>query len=177
MSSSDERKILLDSDVIRNFIRGERPDLLPKIFPNRLVVLEQVHNEICRDIRIRKYLEIPIDEGLIEYLDFPYELDILIEYEKLKEIMDDGESACLAYAKFKDMSVASSNLKQITNYCEGNGIEILPTMEILLIAENKEILSAAECNDFIKLVIKNGGFLPCNTIEEYKKHHKLGPNK
>lgn len=97
------------------------------------------------------------------------DLKIIREYAVLKKSLGDGESACLAVAKFQKQYVASSNLKDIKEYCEENSIVYLTTMDILYTALEKGILSEIECNKFINDVKAKGSKLPVNTMAEYMK--------
>ena len=54
------KKILIDSDVIRHFIKGKSTDKLSKIFPNNMYIIDIVEAEICRS----KYIK-PIVQELI----------------------------------------------------------------------------------------------------------------
>ena len=61
------KKILIDSDVIRHFIRGRNLDILKKIFPGNLYILRTVENEICRSKRIRPEVKRIIQNGTLRY--------------------------------------------------------------------------------------------------------------
>jgi len=162
-------KILLDSDVVRHFINGNQIQKLTAIYPKRFVMLDVVFNELCRSKQIEKTVTGFVKMFQVELLDFPVKKEIVVEYAKLKKTFGDGESACMAVAKFHQQYIASSNLKDIKAYCEEHSIVYLTTMDILLDAINGGILSEKECNVFIKDVKDKGSRLPCNTIAEYKK--------
>ncbi len=169
MSKKNEPSILLDSDVVRHFLNGGRIHQLSAIFPNRFVMLDKVKDEMCRS----KGLVTPVTNFLsmfkIPVVSFPMNGDIIKEYARLTKMFGEGESACMAVARFQNDFIASSNLKDIKAYCTQYGITYYTTMDILVEALNKKILTEKECDDFITDVKAKGSKLPCNTIQEYLK--------
>lgn len=169
MSKKNEPNILLDADVVRHFLNGNRIHQLTAIFPRRLVMLDKVKQELCRS----KGLALPVTNFLTQFkiplLDFPARSEIMREYAQLKKQFGEGESACMAVARFDHAYIASSNLKDIKAYCQQHGIKYYTTMDLLQEAINKSILTEAECNQFITDVKAKGSKLPCNTMAEYSK--------
>ena len=171
MSKKSEPNILLDSDVVRHFLNGNRIHQLSAIFPNRFVMLDKVKNELCKS----KSLVTPVTNFLsmfkIPVLTFPSKLDIIKEYAMLMKVkkLGEGESACMAVARFEKEYIASSNLKDIKAYCAEHGIFYYTTMDLLVEAMSKKIMTEAECDQFINDVKAKGSKLPCNTMAEYLK--------
>ncbi|MBX3165095.1 MAG: hypothetical protein KF900_11505 [Bacteroidetes bacterium] len=171
---SDEPNILLDSDVVIHFVKGGQQLLLPKIFPGRFVMLDKVHKELT----VRNSATLLINNFLvwckIPVIAMPTDRMILAEYAKLKQTLGEGEAACLAVARFKKEYVASSNLHDIYNYCQEHKIVYYTTMDLLLELYNTEILTEAECDEFIYNVKSKGSKLinGIDTIENYKKMKK-----
>lgn len=168
MSKNNEPLILLDADVLRHFNSGEKLLLLPKIFPHRFVILDKVKNEICRS----KNLQIPIENFLktakIPLESFPKDSNIIKEYARLKRTFGEGESACMAVAKFQKKYIASSNLIDIEVYCKENQIIYFTTLDLLLVSYQKKIMTLEECDYFIYLVKTKNHKLPhnINSIED-----------
>ncbi len=167
MAKNDPPKILLDSDVVRHFIAGGQILLLPAIFPKRFVMLDKVKAELCRSKKLEPMVNNFLMMSRIEVLAFPNRREIVIEYARLVKTFGEGESACLAVAKFENKYVASSNIRDIKKYCEDNGITYLTTMDILLQAYRDGKLSEADCDYFIYNVLKSGSKLPCDSIAKY----------
>lgn len=165
------KKIILDADVIIHFCKGEQIGLLPRIFINKLFVPDVVYQESLS----RKY-QVEIDNlfnfKLVHELVINTELKVFAEYNRLKKIFGKGESACLAYCLFHKDVVGSSNLRDITNYCQDNGIEYLTTMDFLEKAYLTDMLTEADCDFFIYNVISKGSRLPFNTIAEFIAQQK-----
>ena len=73
----------------------------------------------------------------------------------------------MAYCRYNNDVIGSSNLKDITRYCDEHGIVFLTTMDFLVAAFEAGKLSEAECDEFIYNVKLKKSKLPCNTIAEY----------
>lgn len=149
---SNEPRILLDCDVIIHFTKAGCQLLLPKIFPGQFVILDKVKAELDQRKNNIVALANFIEWTKIEVIPFPTDKAIITEYARLKNNMGDGEAACMAVAKHTKDYIASSNLKDIKEYCDYFGIVYLTTMDILLAAYKKGILSEAACNAFIREV-------------------------
>lgn len=164
-----DKKILLDSDVIRHFIKGDALLSLLQIFPNRLVMLKNVTEELCRSKSLSMMISNFIAFNKIEEMDFPnHDYRIVKAYaELIAEGRGDGESSIMAVARYNNHIVASSNLRDIKSYCNTHQIEYLTTMDVLVIALNNGLFSEAECDEFIQKVKNRGSKLPVNTIKEY----------
>ena len=105
--------------------------------------------------------------GIATIMQFPSNNQIKKEYAMLRRKFGNGESACMAVARFNDNVLASSNLKDIKEYCTTYNIEYLTTMDFLVEAFNADIFDEATCDLFIYDVKSKGSKLPCNTIKEY----------
>ncbi len=162
-----KKKIILDADVIIHFSKGEAIGLLPRIFPNKMLVPNIVYHEALS----QKY-KIEIDNlfnyKLIEELEIKAELNVYKEFRRLQNSgLGKGESACLAYCRFHDDVIGSSNLKDICRYCEEHGIGYLTTMDFLAEALHTGKMDEAECDFFIYNVKLKGSKLPFDTIQQF----------
>ncbi|WP_157482552.1 hypothetical protein [Geofilum rubicundum] len=168
MSINTEKKIIVDADVIIHFSKGEQLFLLPQIFPNRLCILKDVFLEVFKGV-LRTEIEKLLQMNFLEEIDFSSDIDVIKEYAKLKKMFGPGESACMAYCKFHQDVLASSNLKDIKQYCKDNGITYLTTMDFLNAAFEKQLLNENECDYFIFNVLSRGSKLPFKTLADYRK--------
>lgn len=162
MSKKIEPLILLDSDVLRHFLSGEQLFLLPKIFPRRLVILDKVKNEICRSTSLKGPIENFLKATNIPIEDFPKDSTIIKEYARLKREFGEGESACMAVARFHKKYIASSNLSDIKKYCTDNAITYYTTLDLVHEAYKKKLLSLGDCDYFIYLLKINKHKIPHN---------------
>lgn len=163
------QKILIDADVLIHFFKGEQLNILTQIFPNEIIIIDKVHEEI-RMPGLRNRINDFIREGFITNIEIDTcSNDIKTEYYRLIRDMGQGESSVMAYCRFNDDVLASSNLRDIKNYCITHGIEYLTTMDFLAEAYRKGILDDAECDYFIYNVKSKGSRLinHINTIQEY----------
>jgi hypothetical protein len=107
---------------------------------------------------------------------FPDDELYILEYAHLTSIrglgLGAGESACLVYARFNKNVLASSNLKDIKQYCSFHNIEYVTTIDLLVIGYEKFILTEQECNDFIETVRGTGSKLPEKRFSEILEERK-----
>lgn len=99
---------------------------LNTIFPGRFIMLDKVKQELIKrkseTLGIENFLawcKIPIEP-------IPQDINILKEYAILSKLRGEGESACMAVARFRKEYIASSNLRDIKNYCELHHITLYP---------------------------------------------------
>jgi hypothetical protein len=117
MPGTLEPKILLDCDVVIHFLKGGKILELPTIFPGRFVMLDKVHKELLKRNSNVLAIGVFLQSAGIPVIPMPTDEVIVKEYFSLRKVMDDGESACLAVARYTREYVASSNITQIANYC------------------------------------------------------------
>jgi hypothetical protein len=171
MKSVDKKKkIIVDADVIIHFSKGEQLFLLTRIFPNQLYIVKDVFLEVFKG-PLRMDIENLLKMSLLKELDFSSEIEVIMEYARLKKKFGPGESACMAYCKFHSDVLASSNLKDIKQYCKENEIAYLTTMDFIEAAFETGLLTEKECDIFINNVITRGSKLPNKTFAEYRKTH------
>lgn len=164
----NNKKIVLDADVIIHFWKGGKLSLLPLIYKkNRYILLKQVYKEISNG-KLKNDLITILNWKKIEEFDISTNMDVLKEFAFLKKRFGIGESACMAYCKYNKDVLASSNLKDIKTYCKNNKIQYLTTMDFINSAYEQKMLDEAECDYFIYNVKSKGSILPCNKIKEYR---------
>jgi predicted nucleic acid-binding protein len=166
-------RILLDADVLSHFIKGGQAGLLNAVFPNRLVILDEVMRELDRVSRFNQPLNILIKLSNITIVSFADDDEVLMEFGNLlRQYLGRGESACMATARYHGDFIASSNLKDITRYCKQHGITYYTTLDILHFAVQDGHLTVDDCNTFITTIKKLGskpGF------DSYQQYLKAGP--
>ena len=167
-----EKKILFDADVIIHFMKSGRIDILPKLFKNEICIPDMVKDELSRIKSTREYIDNFIRMYKIEIIDFPHDLEIMQEYTKLRDGLGrgKGESACMAIARFKNNYIASSNLKDIRDYCKTYNIKYYTTMDIIKIAFEKKLFDKNDIDNFIKKVKKKGSKLPVACFQEFLEY-------
>ncbi len=161
MKINPELKIILDADVLIHFINGEQTGIINKIFKNELVLLDKVFEEVFKRSSNRVNIENLIKYGFIKEERFEdCSIEIKIEYYKLVASgRGKGESAGMAYCRYTRDALASSNLKDIIDYCKMHNIVYITTMDFIAEAFKNDTLKENECDEFIKTVKQKGGKL------------------
>lgn len=171
MAKKNKSKIILiDADVVSHFIKAGEIYSINTIFDYEIRVLDKVYNELKDNLSWRTQVDNLVNQGTLVIEPFPESNnEIKKEYFHIKKIMlkGEGESACLAYVRYTNNIIASSNLKDIKQYCNLHKIEYLTTMDFLCQALSNGVYDVARCNLFITEVIKKRGKLPVNKMEDY----------
>lgn len=161
-------KLLIDSDVVRHLCSGGVEGLLGQLYPGRVFILDIVEQELKRSKRLISVVDRLIGDGLLVQMDFPQDSRMLQEFARLKSIgRGEGESACMAVARYSKDTIASSNLRDIHHYCKMHQISFLTTMDILLEAFTQKVLSEADCDLAIQKILTAGSKLPVRKIRDY----------
>lgn len=166
-------KIVLDADVIFHFHKGGKLLFLPDILDEyEHVVLSYVRDEILYDARAALDHQIAWLRNLT-LIDFDPRGEIAKEYAILRKKFGKGESACMAYCRFTNNVVGSSNIKDIKAYCTENNITYLTTYDFLYYAWTRKKMSEDEIHDFIKIVKGRGSNLHDFDVHTYKPNVML----
>ena len=159
-------KIVLDADILIHFQKAGYLSLLPEILPEYdYVVLSVVYGELT-SIRSQLDQQIHFLKN-ISLESFSPSGEMAKEYAILSRQFGRGESACMAYCRFNHDVLGSSNLRDISNYCQVNGITYLTTIDFLYYAFVRKKMTKADCDTFIKDVISKGSKLPEVDISAY----------
>lgn len=167
----DQTKILIDSDVTIHFIEGDSLDNIPQIYPGRIVYVDKVLEELYSFPQYKIQVFNFVQRHQFEKIELGSNYEYFLEYADLIQMVGKGEAACMAIAKIDKKYIASSNLRDITEYCNKHKIKKITTMDFLWEAINKKVMSIEDCDEFITKVKNAGGKLPVDTIEEYVKKY------
>jgi len=165
-------KIVIDADVMIHFIKGELLDLLPRIFPDyQYIILDQLLNQELRNkngtrVYLDNFFKFFPKAILVEKWNPNYEM--LKEFGELNKRYGLGESMSMVYCKFNQDIIASSNITEITEYCDTNNIQYITTMDFISHALTAKLLTEVECDQFLTKVISKGSKLPFDKISKYK---------
>ena len=130
-------------------MRSRKIDILKEIFPDNLYILSTVENEICRSKNIRPEVKRIIKNGTLKRMSFPTSPEFLLEYAELIKKFGEGESACMAVAKYNEDIIASNNVNDIKEYCTLHSISYLTTIDILFVAYKKGVMNEADVDYFL----------------------------
>lgn len=162
-------KVVLDADVIIHFAKGQRLSWLPNIFPEfEFVVLDIVLQEVKQPTLHQLQSQIALLKNIRE-IKFGETAEERREFARLTSVegLGRGESACMAYCRFNHHVVGSSNLRDISAYCETYQITYLTTIDFLYYAIQRKLISIDEANNFIISVNAQGSNLPQTNFEDY----------
>lgn len=166
-------KIVLDADVIIHFYKGGLLTFLPNILSEyEHIVLSHVRNEILYDIRSAMDNQRLLLKN-ITYVEFAPQKEMAKEYALLVKRFGKGESACMAYCKYTNNVVGSSNLRDIKDYCAQNNITYLTTCDFLYYAWRRQKMNIEEINNFINTVKERGSKLPDFDVQTYQPNAML----
>ena len=163
-------KIILDSDVVIHFIKGEHLYNLPKIFPQyQYIILDIVFkNELAKNNQTKTQLQNHIHLlKSISIETWTPDYEMMKEFSLLNQRFGTGESACLVYCKYNHNVLASSNLRDTKDYCEKHQITYLTTMDFLYYAMKRKIMTEEECDKFITSVLSEGSKLPIKRMKDF----------
>lgn len=144
-------EIVLDADVIIHFAKGGLLNLIPDIFPEYdVVVLDIVKKEILSPILNQLENQIALLKNMRE-VSFGNKTEHVREFARLTSVLGlgRGESACMVYCRFNNHVIGSSNLKDITDYCDEHRITYLTTLDFLYYAIRRGLISKKEAEEFI----------------------------
>jgi hypothetical protein len=167
------RIILVDADLVSHFITAGEAETIHLVFPdNPIHMLDKVHAELqnWKNPKVGFIISDLLAKKRIKLINFPEDNEeIKKEYFWIKNMLfkGDGESACLAVVKYQKNILASSNLKDIKNYCLMHKIDYLTTMDFLCTALTIGLFDEARCDVFLKTVLAAGGKLPVKRMRDY----------
>ncbi|MCH5173951.1 MAG: hypothetical protein J1D85_07080 [Bacteroidales bacterium] len=166
-------KILLDADVVIDFIDGQQLSILPRILPAYdFVILDIVLNQELGKLHTTKqYIERQIEwfksSPKLSILEWKPDKETLQIYSLLLRTKGKGESACMAYCQTHHDVLASCNLRDTKIYCEEHGITYITFLDLIWYAWQRKVLSEEECNKCIQDVIAAGNNIPDIPIAYY----------
>lgn len=168
MMIDKSKNIILDADVIIHFCHGGLLGKLPGIFPNKILIPDIVYKEALSKKHATEVTNL-LNFKLAAELEIKSNMNVFLEYRRLvKAGLGKGESACMAYCRYNNDVIGSSNLKDIKRYCKENNIQYLTTMDFINAAFENDILSEAECDEFIYNVRLKRSKLPFSTLKEFR---------
>lgn len=173
MVSIRKTKIVLDSDVIIHFSKGECFHVLLDIFPEyEYIILDIVYDEL----RKHPQTKLMIDRAekwfsnKLSIHPFSPKEGSTKDYALLRKTCGVGEAACMIYCRDNNDVLGSSNLKDIQIFCDRYSITYLTTLDFLYYAYIRGKMNRETCNEFMKKVKENGSILPdyITDIAHYK---------
>ena len=163
-------KIILDADVLIHFSKADMLSKLPSILPQYDYTILSVVYEETKTIRLQIDNQINYLKN-ITLIPFEPAGEMKKEFARLCKSYGRGESACMAYCRFTNNVIGSSNLKDIKTYCKEQSITFLTTRDFLYYAYKRGMKTKTQCDEFIQTVNKKGSKLPTTDIITYKPNN------
>ena len=166
----NKTKIVLDSDVIIHFIKGDCFTLLFQIFPEyQYLILDVVYDELSKNIQTRNFIDhvLTFMPDKLKQISFSPAGAMMRQYALLLRTLGKGESACMIYCYENQDVLGSSNLKDIQAFCAEHQITYLTTLDFLYYAYIRKLLTKEACDEFIQTVCARGSKLPLIDISRY----------
>lgn len=160
-------EIVLDADVIIHFSKASCLSLLPTIFPEyRMVVLSTVYNELKGEVKLQME-NITMLLKTIEKVPFDPKKEMKLEYACLLKRFGKGESACMAYCRYTNNVIGSSNLRDIKEYCQQHKLVYFTTIDFLYYAIKRGKMTVDEAHQFVGAVLDKGSKLPLTDFNTF----------
>lgn len=168
--------ILVDADVLSHFIvTGNIDDLTKILSPHTIYIVENVYQEAIyhpTDSNRKNTVDSWMERCNVKKIKFAENNpSVMKEYFRLKKqspLFGSGERACMAMARFGHEVIASSNFRDVAEYCDEFDIEYIGVLDILMIAKHKGYYNEEKCDHFIQEAKdKNKARFPVDKISLY----------
>ena len=166
---STEPPVILDADFLSSFAWVNRLDILEGLYSKRMIVLEEVLEELRRVPHLASRVELSIRNSHIRseamFADSPEALQLA----KLLETgrYGSGEASCMAYLTQHDGILGSNNLSDIKDFCIQNKKQLLTTADVLRQAHKTGLITLAEANEIWVGMLSKKRKLPASSFTEY----------
>lgn len=158
MTKEPPETAVVDANVLLNFAALDRLDLLQNLSSLDFVVPEEVWSEIRRPVQ-RSRVRSALEEGALRLVRLD-DAGALSIFGELRELMDLGESACLALAEHYRWIVVSDEKRRFRSEARRRlgKRRILNTAGLVLLTIRQELLTVEEA-DTMK--------------DEWERHHRF----
>lgn len=166
---STEPPILLDTDFVSSFAWVDRLDIIEGLFSRRMVILEEVMEELDRVRHLADRVCFSVMRGHMRRVDMLSDSPEAVDYVRLHDSgrYGSGEAACMAYLSHHDGALASNNLRDVKAYCAERGVPLLTTADVLVRACRDGCLGQEEAGVVWQQMLRRRCKLPATTFSEY----------
>ena len=169
------KKVFFDTDCISSFMRVNERNVIEELFDARIVIPEEVYEELSnpRVPHLKQQTDDMIANGHAQVESIEVGSSAYIIFSKLtnpmnRPIIGRGEGAAIAQAYTESGILASNNLRDVKKYVEEYKLEHYTTLDILRMAEEREILCESECESIWREMKRKGISLPEGSYPENK---------
>lgn len=164
-----EPPLVIDADVLSSFAWVDRLDILEKLYAKKMIVLEEVTNELSKIEHVAKRVESCIKGGSMKFVSISADAPEALELAHLLESgrYGRGEAACLAYLKYNFGSLASNNVSDVKVVCSDKNICLLTVPDIINYAYKTNVITKEEANEVWINMVKKKRKLPTNSFYDF----------
>ena len=163
-----------DTDCISAFLWVRNESILSKLYPGRIILPQQVYDEISKVPPLIRRVEQMKNAGDLVVKSIMANTEEYKEYCKLavsppagEMIIGRGEAAAIVMAKSNNGVLASNNLRDINRYVEEFQLKHITTGDILVEALKQGIITESEGNTLWANMLLKKRMLPTPTFTDY----------
>jgi len=166
---STEPPIVLDADFLSSFAWVKRLDILEGLYSGRMVVLEEVLEELRRVPHLASRVERSIKKGHMRSETMLADSPEAIQLAKFLEsgIYGTGEASCMAYLTQHDGILGSNNLSDVKAFCIKYGKRLLTTADVLCQAYETGLINLTKTDEIWTGMLSKQRKLPASSFTEY----------
>ena len=176
---STELPIILDTDFLSSFAWVDRLDILEGLYSKRMLILEEVLEELRRVPHLASRVESSIKKGHIKresmFADSPEALQLATFLDSGR--YGAGEASCMAYLTQHEGIMGSNNLSDVKEFCVQKGKTLLTTADVLYQAYEVGHISIEEADKIWSDMLSKRRKLPTPSFSEYVSGIKKGANQ
>lgn len=171
-----EPPLVLDADFVSSFAWVDRLDILESLYSKRMIVLDEVINELNRVPHIARRVRLSVGNSHIECVSMFADTPEALELGRLLEDgrLGTGEAACMAYLKHHDGTLGSNNLSDVKRFCIDNNKCLLTTADALYEAYKAGLIGLEEADKIWSDMISKRRKLPAPSFSNYMSTLKQG---
>lgn len=174
------KPLFFDTDCISAFLWVNEQDMLPALYPGRLILPKPAYAEISKVGHLKTIVDtmITMKKLILQDLQFGSEeytiyYSLAIKPEPGCKLIGKGEAASIAFAKVRSGILASNNLKDVMAYVKEYGLHHITTGKIMIEALNQGLISEEKGNTIWQAMIKKRRKLGATSFSEFLNNDKL----
>lgn len=164
-----EPPVILDADFTSSFAWVNRLDILEVLYSKRMIILEEVAEELGRVPHLAARVELSIKNGHIKcetmFADSPEALQLANFLDTGK--YGAGEASCMAYLTQHEGILGSNNLSDVKAFCIQNNKRLLTTADVMYQAYKAGNISLDEADKIWVSMLSKKRKLPASSFSEY----------
>lgn len=172
-------QIFFDTDCLSAFLWVGKDNLILRLYPGRIVLPQQVYDELKKVATLKKRVDELLAQGVISIQQLVIDTPEADLYFKLTthpdagyKIIGRGEASAISLVKYRNGILGSNNLRDIRQYIELYRLKYVTTGDIFEEALNQKLISESVGNGIWVDMIRKGRLLPSATFSDYLTRKK-----